>query len=248
MVGVEPHVLRYWEEEMCLKIERNNQGKRCYTPDNVEQLRRIKYWKDKGMQLKAVKEVMEGEMGAKTGVTGGMAASPGWTDFLKADIKQEDGMESGESDREIWEKAQEADRETWGKARESDRETWEEAQEADRKTWEEAQEVGETERISCDLITVENPSDSVKRFEEILDGIIGQALERNNEKLIQEICDAILREMEDKMEERLEELLQRAALRDMVEEGEREAAASGERRSGKRGIVERWRRWLERRV
>ncbi len=215
MVGVEPHVLRYWEEEMCLKIERNNQGKRCYTPDNVEQLRRIKYWKDKGMQLKAVKEVMEGEMGAKTGVTGGMAASPGWTDFLKADIKQEDGMESGESDREIWE---------------------------------EAQEVGETERISCDLITVENPSDSVKRFEEILDGIIGQALERNNEKLIQEICDAILREMEDKMEERLEELLQRAALRDMVEEGEREAAASGERRSGKRGIVERWRRWLERRV
>lgn len=215
MVGVEPHVLRYWEEEMCLKIERNNQGKRCYTPDNVEQLRRIKYWKDKGMQLKAVKEVMEGEMGAKTGVTGGMSASPGWTDFLKADIKQEDGMESGESDREIWE---------------------------------EAQEVGETERISCDLITVENPSDSVKRFEEILDGIIGQALERNNEKLIQEICDAILREMEDKMEERLEELLQRAALRDMVEEGEREAAASGERRSGKRGIVERWRRWLERRV
>lgn len=215
MVGVEPHVLRYWEEEMCLKIERNNQGKRCYTPDNVEQLRRIKYWKDKGMQLKAVKEVMEGEMGAKTGVTGGMAASPGWTDFLKADIKQEDGMESGESDREIWE---------------------------------EAQEVGETERISCDLITVENPSDSVKRFEEILDGIIGQALERNNEKLIQEICDAILREMEDKMEERLEELLQRAALRDMVGEGEREAAASGERRSGKRGIVERWRRWLERRV
>lgn len=58
MVGVEPHVLRYWEEELELPIERDAQGKRCYTRKDVERLREIKFWKDKGMQLRAVKEIL----------------------------------------------------------------------------------------------------------------------------------------------------------------------------------------------
>lgn len=58
MVGVEAHVLRYWEEELGLEIQRTSQGKRRYTGNDVAQLKEIKYWKDKGMQLKAVKEMM----------------------------------------------------------------------------------------------------------------------------------------------------------------------------------------------
>ena len=51
VVGVEPHVLRYWEEELGLDIQRNTQGKRCYTEEDMALFCRIKHWKEKGMQL-----------------------------------------------------------------------------------------------------------------------------------------------------------------------------------------------------
>ena len=188
LVGVEPHVLRYWEEELKLEIGRNSQGKRCYTREDVEQLCRIKYWKDKGMQLKAVKQMMGGET----------EEHPDWR------TDGEPGEEGREEQRE------------------------------------------DTEKIPCDLITVEDPSDSVKRFEQILDGIIGQALERNNEKLVREICDTILEELNDRMEEKMEELLQRELLREMVQEGERESAAASSGRKAKESIWKRWKQWLER--
>ena len=54
-VSVETHVLRYWEEELGLKIRRNGQGHRFYTKEDVELLDRIKNWKNQGMQLKAIR-------------------------------------------------------------------------------------------------------------------------------------------------------------------------------------------------
>lgn len=54
-VSVETHVLRYWEEELGLKIQRNGQGHRFYTKEDVELLDKIKNWKDQGMQLKAIR-------------------------------------------------------------------------------------------------------------------------------------------------------------------------------------------------
>ena len=37
LVGVESHVLRYWEEELKLPIRRNDLGHRYYTKEDVEQ-------------------------------------------------------------------------------------------------------------------------------------------------------------------------------------------------------------------
>lgn len=54
-VHVETHVLRYWEEELGLSIQRNVQGHRFYTKEDVELLDKIKSWKDQGMQLKAIR-------------------------------------------------------------------------------------------------------------------------------------------------------------------------------------------------
>lgn len=62
-VEVEPHVLRYWEEELKLSIERNEMGHRCYTGKDIETLRRIKQLKDQGLQLKAIRMVLQGESG-----------------------------------------------------------------------------------------------------------------------------------------------------------------------------------------
>ena len=42
-VEVEPHVLRYWEDELKLPIGRNEMGHRCYSEKDIETLRRIKW-------------------------------------------------------------------------------------------------------------------------------------------------------------------------------------------------------------
>lgn len=58
-VHVESHVLRYWEEELELPIQRNDQGHRIYTDDDIHRFIKIKELKDKGFQLKAVKTFLE---------------------------------------------------------------------------------------------------------------------------------------------------------------------------------------------
>lgn len=58
-VHVESHVLRYWEEELNLPIRRNEQGHRIYTQEDIDRFIRIKNLKDQGLQLKAVKTLLE---------------------------------------------------------------------------------------------------------------------------------------------------------------------------------------------
>ncbi len=58
-VHVESHVLRYWEEELGIPITRNRQGHRIYTQEDVRRFIRIKNLKDQGLQLKAVRLVLD---------------------------------------------------------------------------------------------------------------------------------------------------------------------------------------------
>jgi DNA-binding transcriptional MerR regulator len=60
-VHVESHVLRYWEEELDLPIGRNEQGHRVYTQGDIDKFIKIKTLKDQGLQLKAVRTIMEPE-------------------------------------------------------------------------------------------------------------------------------------------------------------------------------------------
>lgn len=61
-VQVEAHVLRYWEEELQLAIKRNEMGHRCYTAGDIEQLQQIKALKEQGLQLKAIRTVLRGDV------------------------------------------------------------------------------------------------------------------------------------------------------------------------------------------
>lgn len=61
MIDVESHVLRYWEEELGLKVPRNELGHRYYTKENIEEFQKIKDLKEKGYQLKAIKMLLQGE-------------------------------------------------------------------------------------------------------------------------------------------------------------------------------------------
>ena len=58
-VDVEAHVLRYWEEELELPIPRNDMGHRYYTEFHIKLFQQIRDLKDKGYQLKAIKNALD---------------------------------------------------------------------------------------------------------------------------------------------------------------------------------------------
>jgi len=59
LVDEESHVLRYWEEELALKIPRNDLGHRYYTEVQLDIFRTIKELKRQGYQLKEIKQCLE---------------------------------------------------------------------------------------------------------------------------------------------------------------------------------------------
>ena len=56
--GVDAHVLRFWEEELSLAVERNQKGHRIYTEENLRQLKQIQELKKKGYQLKDIRDIL----------------------------------------------------------------------------------------------------------------------------------------------------------------------------------------------
>lgn len=58
-LGVEPHVLRYWEEELDMPIKRNEMGHRYYTEDDIRVLKSVRDMKERGIQLKAIKHILK---------------------------------------------------------------------------------------------------------------------------------------------------------------------------------------------
>ena len=66
-VQVESHVLRYWEEELGLPIKRNDMGHRSYTMEDVSQFKEIKLLKEQGLQLRAIKNILQKEQNGGDG-------------------------------------------------------------------------------------------------------------------------------------------------------------------------------------
>ena len=56
VMEVEPHVLRYWEEELGLEISRNSMGHRIYTDDDLKIFRSIKQLKANHVALKDIRQ------------------------------------------------------------------------------------------------------------------------------------------------------------------------------------------------
>lgn len=57
-LGMEAHVLRYWEEELELEVPRNEMGHRYYTEEWLDTFRQILMLKEQGYQLRAIKMVL----------------------------------------------------------------------------------------------------------------------------------------------------------------------------------------------
>ena len=58
MTGVKSYVLRYWEDELDLHIGRNELGHRYYTGEDIQLFLNIKELKNRGLQLRAIKELL----------------------------------------------------------------------------------------------------------------------------------------------------------------------------------------------
>lgn len=56
LMNVEPHVLRYWEDELNLNIARNSMGHRIYTDDDLKIFKSIQHLKASHISLKDIRE------------------------------------------------------------------------------------------------------------------------------------------------------------------------------------------------
>ncbi len=57
-VGVEAHVLRYWQKQLELPISRNEMDQRYYKESDIELFQRVKHMIKNGFQLKAIKMLL----------------------------------------------------------------------------------------------------------------------------------------------------------------------------------------------
>lgn len=62
-LGVESHVLRYWEEELGLEIKRNSMGHRYYDHRDIKMFKEVKDLRDRGFSLKDIKDGIEKQRG-----------------------------------------------------------------------------------------------------------------------------------------------------------------------------------------
>ena len=67
MTGVKSYVLRYWEEELELQIHRNELGHRYYTRYDIQLFLNIKELKKRGLQLRAIKNLIPQITASMTG-------------------------------------------------------------------------------------------------------------------------------------------------------------------------------------
>ena len=56
LMNVEPHVLRYWEDELNLNISRNSMGHRIYTDDDLKTFKSIQHLKANHISLKDIRD------------------------------------------------------------------------------------------------------------------------------------------------------------------------------------------------
>lgn len=191
-LNVEPHVLRYWEEELEMKIRRNAMGHRYYTPEDIRVLQTVREMKEQGIQLKAIKQILPE-----------LYANPdfNWKGFLMRTETETTEHDAQPADQEAGETAgspkvveMEAARANYGKGNllvkdaPAEQETLTEHTASSLAT---RQQAAIDQTMSAEL--------KMEQFQEIMTKIIGRALEANNRSL----TGAISNEVSDKVSERV---------------------------------------------
>lgn len=269
-VQVETHVLRYWEDELGLPIPRNELGHRYYTEVHIQLFRQIKRLKEQGYQLKAIRGILgkveenqktepeallEAQAQAVFRETGTGDRSMSRQENMEmetntgAGSKIEPLRRRTPAEREAMQRAVKngADRVAENRVQ---KETG--APEGDAKPEPEQKEDTSGENLTAPSapavkkelsqaeITQLLAGEKMRQFQQIMNQVIGRAIEENSEKLSQDVSylvhDKLMKEMEylmrvsDEREEerfkRLDEII-RAYQRENQGRAEAAAAAPG---------------------
>lgn len=63
VLGIRPHVIRYWEQELPLKLsDRNRGGQRVYSAEDIDKLARVKLLVvDQGVSVRKLRRIIQTE-------------------------------------------------------------------------------------------------------------------------------------------------------------------------------------------
>ena len=195
LLSVENHVLRYWEEELELNIPRNELGHRYYREEEIQLLHCIKELKNKGFQLKAVKEVLPDLEQKKL------------IDIHKLLTTQEE-LESQELQEAQWKEREEKHSKAHGESREDTENNTERNLERHH-----GDDRSEKEDKNCKVVAIHKNEtalaaqreEKMQQFEEIMGRIVGKALREQAENLGDAMgnhfCNKMLREVDELMVE-----------------------------------------------
>jgi DNA-binding transcriptional MerR regulator len=120
-VNVESHVLRYWEDELQLPIERNKQGHRLYTDEDLSRFLYIKELKKEGLQLRAIRTKVHMRDEQRGSGSSGQAPSAGTYREAQADRTlpdKGDEKKAGDTETDKWDKKQAMEADTSQKTKE----------------------------------------------------------------------------------------------------------------------------------
>lgn len=214
LVGVENHVLRYWEDELHLEIPRDRKNQRYYTKLHIEMFQKINELKEKGYQLKAIEPVLKRMLAGEKDLDLNEALRQNAVDILRqasAGAAQENLNEGDSMNEESVESNMDGEARTEVAAR----------------TEEEHAVVSQQEKL--------------EQFQQLMNHIIGnaigQAMRQNNEALSEEISrqvnDRMVQELEymmrisdEKEEERFKALDETLRAHQKENKGKAEAAAA----------------------
>ncbi len=229
LIGVESHVLRYWEEELQVKIERTSQGHRIYSRQNIETFQQAKSLKEKGIQLKAIRVLLE--------ETGKPEEEQGEEE--RHFLEQIREIDSGEQVSKAADRMEGSDSEYRKKLEEllgrngtgigpEATDSGQESGFAETEN-ESGKRESEPEDTFCEIILPEPKTDQLKQFEAILRRMMEEVVEEQNEKLEKAIASMIREEIEELWLQYYQVPMEEAA------------AASERRREGKlKGLLGRY--------
>ncbi len=213
IINVEPHVLRYWEEELGMDIPRNEMGHRYYTDKEVRLFSQVRDLKEKGFQLKAIKMILS-TMSEDMPASNIISLDKVRTNYGKEIPETESGENKNVQD--VPDKS--------GQIKVTQELPSENADFDVEAVREGALSIADAAAVSA--ISAE---DKMKHFKYIMDGIVMQALKKNNQMIEEQVAGKVIKEMdymfrvqEEKDEERFRNLDD--AIR-KKQKGRKEAAA-----------------------